>query len=351
MPLVGVIKGDTVARVIQTVQFARADTLLLFAKDEQFGHVQFRDGELADAALDELQGEDALEAFIGWESGLYTLIKGGQGDWQRGTRVVMFGLDTAAVKKLEPWLKEAGFEPSAVDRPEHFRRVVSFVQPTAVICSCPQGPLAMDCAKLADALQDARGWAPGLLIFQPPEELTEERARCLADASRYCSVVRASTKDEVCGQLTALREDRAALLSAETALDEFTPHSVTGPVHPTAMASGAAAPGPRPVAIGSPTVTPMTPGSTTPGPEPAPTPQQRRSATVWLALAALFVAGVGAGLYFVGQRGSDDATLHDPRARAKSSSNADPHAEGGESRTRHCELRGGGAGRQGRGAR
>jgi CheY-like chemotaxis protein len=180
MPLVGIIDEGSVERIIQSIAFARADVLILFARDQHFGHILFDQGVVSTARLDELKDEEALDSLKRWTSGHYTLIKRGHVEEGDRAHALLNGLDPKTRRILERWLKRQGYKTSVVGYPQHATQIISYLQPDLILTPCPLTALGASCQELVDRLRREMVLAPLVVAIDVPQgSCPEDRSSCI----------------------------------------------------------------------------------------------------------------------------------------------------------------------------
>jgi hypothetical protein len=224
MPLVGVIEAGTVPRVLRSVAFAKGSVLILFQRDRETGHILYEKGELITARLNELRGQEAVDALKQWSSGHYSLLKRQAKETETRGHVLLSSLDIATRRKLERALRRDGYTCSIAGYPEHARQVIAYIQPDIVLMPCPKDGIGMACAELSEELRQEMKLPPAILVVEKSEEACTEPdcVRCPSDPAAVVEALEGAWVDTRYGIRQQAPEETAKIFRPTTVALEST---------------------------------------------------------------------------------------------------------------------------------
>jgi len=180
VPLVGLIEPGTVERVLKSVAYAKGNVLVLLEQEHCSGHVLFEKGSVITARVENKTGQAALGEMTSWIAGHYSLLKRQQKEVESKGHVLLNSLELKSRRAMERWLKREGFTSSIVGYPQHAMQVISYIQPDVILMPCPRPTLKLTCAELRDALKEALGVAPLLIVVETAAKRCEDpQADCV----------------------------------------------------------------------------------------------------------------------------------------------------------------------------
>lgn len=180
MPLLGLITQGTVERIFHSISFAKADVLVLFARENQFGHVLFEKGQVITAGLEHLSDENALTALKQWTNGHYSLMKRHNVGVHTRAQVLLHALNPKVQRVMSRWLKKNKYQVNFVGYSQQALPIIEYVEPDIIVTSCPKQSLGMTCAEFIIQLRQKNVVTPLIIAVEDgPEPCTELAPPCL----------------------------------------------------------------------------------------------------------------------------------------------------------------------------
>lgn len=197
MALVGTIKPGTVSTVLESVTHAKTDLTVVFEQPQHFGRVKIEGGVVTEAEADTLEGDEALEALAGWETGIYTLIEKrvASATAETHAHVALVGLPSAPGTELRQRLETTGHDVTIMPYDDDTLGLLKHLSPDLLVMACPLIATGTDCQDFVFALAGSKN-PPVLLCLR-----CADAPDCDADYDLCFEKI-----DVVCDQIGGLRK-------------------------------------------------------------------------------------------------------------------------------------------------